>query len=137
MSRPTLRTIVVLMAGLAALKVWAQDRYHRAIYHDALVEAYEDKARAACGKEMTRLNRTLAGLALHVDAVSIGSPDVRVALWDVDNPLWDVRYRNPHLMMSAKLSNDVRCAFDVTAGLVTLAGTPAGSASYAISDARR
>ena len=54
--------------------------------------------------------------------IVIGSPDVRVALWDYDNPLWEVRYRNPHMLLSAEPISDLRCAYDMVAGLATVDG---------------
>lgn len=115
--RVNLRTILILAAGLAGLKVWASDRYHRTIYHEALITAYGEKARATCQREAGRIGRAYATLRLNAADVVIGSPDTRVALWDIDNPLWEVRYRHPHLLFTAEPVSPLRCAFDVTAGL--------------------
>lgn len=117
---PSLRTTLMLAAALAGAKVWASDRYHRAIYSDALIAAYGDKAQATCQKEISRVARIYANLRLNASDVVIGSPTAKVALWDVDNPLWDVRYKHPHLLLSAEPVADVRCAFDLTAGLASV-----------------
>lgn len=120
MSRPTLRMIVVIVAGITGVKVWAQDRYHRAIYHEALLDAYQERARLSCLKAMNATAGAATGLRLADAAVVIGSPDTRVALWDYDNPLWDVRYRHPHIVLSATRPGERRCAFDIVAGLASL-----------------
>lgn len=124
--RPSLRTVLLLAATLAGAKVWASDRYHRAIYSDALIAAYGERAKAVCQKEIGRTARTYANVKLNASGVVIGSPAARVALWDMDNPLWEVRYRHPHLLLTAEPVADLRCAFDVTAGLASLTGDDAG-----------
>jgi hypothetical protein len=119
---PSLRTMLFLAATLAGAKVWASDRYHRAIYSDALIAAYGDKARATCQKEIGRVVRGYGNVKLNATNVVIGSPSVKVAMWDMDNPLWEVRYKHPHLLLTAEPVVDLRCAFDVTAGLASLEG---------------
>lgn len=120
MSRPKLRMIVVMIAGVTGLKVWAQDRYHRAIFHEALIEAYQEKAEATCQREIARTSRTKFAPRLAGPEVVIGSPDAQVAVWDFDNPLWEVRYRHPHILLKAEPLGEVRCAFDLVAGLASL-----------------
>lgn len=121
--RPTLRTMLMLAAVMAGAKVWASDRFHRAIYSDAILAAYGEKARATCQREVVRqAPAAYASLKLKPSGVVIGSPNVRVAFWDIDNPLWEVRYRNPHVMLTAEPITDLRCAFDVTAGLASIDG---------------
>lgn len=119
---PSLRTILFIAATLAGAKVWASDRYHRAIYSDALIAAYGDKARTICQKEIGRVARTYSNVKLSATSVVIGSPSVKVAMWDMDNPLWEVRYKHPHVMLSAEPFAGLRCAFDVTAGLASIEG---------------
>lgn len=119
---PSLRTMLFIAASLAVAKVWASDRYHRAIYSDALIAAYGDKARVTCQKEFGRITRAYGNLKLSATNVVIGSPAVKVAMWDMDNPLWEVRYKHPHLMLTAEPLADLRCAFDVTAGLASVEG---------------
>lgn len=121
--RPTLRTLLFLAATLAGAKVWASDRYHRAMYGEALMAAYGEKARSTCQKELGRVARGYANVKLTPSNVVIGSPIVRVALWDVDNPLWEVRYKHPHLLLSAEPVADLKCAFDVIAGLASVEGS--------------
>ena len=52
--------------------------------------------------------------------VVIGNPHTAVAIWDIDNPLWDVRYRHPHILVSGGAEARKTCAYDLTAGLVSV-----------------
>lgn len=113
----------MLAASMAVAKVWASDRFHRAVYSEAIIAAYGEKARTTCQREAARqAPAAYASLKLTPSGVVIGSPNVRVAFWDVDNPLWEVRYRHPHVMLTAEPLTDLSCAFDVTAGLASLDG---------------
>jgi hypothetical protein len=113
----------MIAAVLAGLKIWASDRFHRAVYSEAIIAAYGEKARVSCQREAARQAPTAyGGLKLTPSGVVIGSPNVRVAFWDVDNPLWQVRYRNPHVLLTAEPLTDLSCAFDVTVGLASLEG---------------
>ena len=123
--RPSLRTLLLIAATLAGAKIWASDSYHRAMYGDALIAAYGEKARATCQKEIGRVARGYANVKLTPASVMIGSPVARVALWDVDNPLWEVRYKHPHLLLSAQPVADLKCAFDLVAGLASVEGSDA------------
>ncbi len=121
--RPTLRTMLILAAAMAGAKVWASDRFHRTIYSDAIIAAYGEKARATCQREVVRqAPAAFASLKLTPSSVVIGSPNVRVAFWDIDNPLWEVRYRHPHVLLTAEPLTDLSCAFDVKVGLASLDG---------------
>jgi hypothetical protein len=115
-----MRVLVILVAALAGLKVWTQDRLYRSIMQDALVEAYRDRATASCLKAFAR-----SGVAVSSQwpvkataEVMIGNPATDVAMWDYQNPLWDVRFRHPHVKLSAADAGP-DCAFDVAAGLAT------------------
>ncbi len=123
MSRPKLRIVVVFVAALTGMKVWAQDRYHRTIYHEALMGAYEDRAKATCLKEFARAGTLKSVPRLSALEIVIGSPDVQVAIWDFDHPLWEVRYRHPHILLNGDTPAARRCAFDLASGLASLEGS--------------
>lgn len=134
--RPTLRMIVVVVAGLTGLKVWAQDRYHRAIFHEALIAAYQDKAEATCQKAFARFARSASPARLREPEVVIGSPAAQVAVWDFDNPLWDVRYRHPHILLKAETMGELRCAYDLSSGIASFETVPPAGGSARIANAR-
>ena len=98
-----MRTIVMIVAALAGAKVWTQDRLVRASMSDALIEAYRERAQVVCGRETAKLGPLGAApwTAKSEAEITIGSNVASVMLWDYDNPLWAVRYRNPHLVLTA------------------------------------
>jgi endo-1,4-beta-D-glucanase Y len=114
-----MRTIVIAVAALAAAKVWTQDRYVRASMSEALIEAYRERAQAVCGREA--LKSGTSGTAIWTSSsppeITIGSKVARVMIWDYDNPLWPVRYRNPHLVLTASAPRKLTCSYDVAVGV--------------------
>ena len=120
MRRASLRVLVILVAGLAGLKVWAQDRYYRSIMHEALIGAYQDRAATTCQKEILKIQHTKAVQPWSGAEIVIGSRRVDVALWDIDNPLWDLRYRHPNLVLKSGTTGDFKCSYDLTAGLAAI-----------------
>lgn len=116
-----MRTLLIIVAILAGVKVWTQDRLYRSIMGDALVEAYRDRAATTCQKEAARAGRQGAGVwNASADAeVTIGNSSTDVAMWDYQNPLWDVRFRHPHVMLTPP-GTKTRCAFDVAAGIASI-----------------
>lgn len=118
-----MRLVVIALALLAGLKVWTQDRMVRDVMGEAIVEAYRARAEQTCQKQAgTAAPKRAAGPFTADVAVVIGNPNVDVALWDVDSPLWNVRYRHPHLILSSQGEARFNCAYDVVAGLASLSG---------------
>ena len=117
-----MRKFVMMFAALAAMKVWTQDRFYRATMQDALVQAYRERAATQCQKEAQKPGKGTASQlwpASSAAEVVIGSPAASVALWDFDNPLWETRYRHPHLVLTAPGGTKTRCAYDLTVGLAS------------------
>ncbi len=126
-----MRFFVVILAVLAGLKVWTQDRLYRSAMSDALVAAYRDRAAQGCfkisesnqaGKLVKPVSAPLNPWAPSADTViTIGNPRTDVAMLDFDNPLWDVRYRHPHLVLAAPTSIGADCSYDMVTGLARIA----------------
>ena len=120
-----MRKVVMIFAALAATKVWTQDRFYRSVMQDALVQAYRERAAQQCQKEAQKPGKAgipSAWLAGSNAEVTIGAPGMDVALWDLDNPLWDVRFRHPHLVLTGSAGSKSQCAFDLVAGLASFQG---------------
>lgn len=117
--RLPMRSILIVVAGLAVAKVYAQDHFVRASFTDALIAAYSEKAQQICAREGAKHGAaTPAAWSAARDAhVTIGGKVASVMIWDYSNPLWAVRYRNPHLVLSASGSRKLKCSFDVSAGV--------------------
>jgi len=124
MLRLSLRSLLLFAGALAGAKVWAQDRYQRTIYHEALLQAFGERAKLDCEREVTRLAAGKPPRRMGGGEVVIGNAKTNVSVWDLDNPLWDMRYRHPHILIDAELKDPpgrgISCAYDVTAGLTSI-----------------
>jgi len=123
-----MRALVLVLAALAGVKIWTQDQILRSASAEALIQAYRDRAVQACQKDARRepVNEATAvspqawGRPASV-SLEFGRRGVDVKIWDVDNPLWNVRYKHPHLVlgMGGQRSNLV-CEYDVIVGTATI-----------------
>jgi hypothetical protein len=119
-----MRTVVFGLILLAAGKVWFQDRTYRTAMSDAVVEAYRERAIEVCRLSASKrapASREIVvawGPSSAAEPV-IGNPDVRVAIWDTENPLWNERYRDLQLVLTST-NTATRCAYDVRRGAATL-----------------
>lgn len=123
-----MRVLVVLLALLAAGKVWTQDHMYRSAAGEALLAAYRAHAEAACRARPQTDARGLPLSARTVDwskaetaDVLLGNPRLSVPLWQVDHPLWDARYKHPivRLTVGDRLSR-LACDYNVLAGSAEL-----------------
>lgn len=114
-----MRALVVICACLAVFKVWTQDRLYRTAVSDVLVDAYRPRAEKLCGREAARYgNAKAASWSMPEEgAITIGANVASVMIWDYDNPLWAVRYRHPHLVMTSAVPRKLRCSFDLAVGV--------------------
>lgn len=120
-----MRTVLFGLILLTVGKVWFQDHTYRAAMSDAVVDAYRDRAIEVCRKIAlkhavgAREDGVSAwGSASNVEAI-VGNPDIQVAIWDTQNPLWTQRFRDPQLVLTSTNSS-ARCAYDVRQGGATL-----------------
>lgn len=113
-----MRTILLLLVALAGFKIWYQDRIYRTSTETALMSAYAVRAAEACANEGKRSGfANGAPVKWSPERVVIGTNAVPVYLWDLENPLWDVRFKHPHIIMSSGSKQAVHCEFNVVAGL--------------------
>jgi hypothetical protein len=112
-----MKTVVFILALLASLKLGHQEYLYRSATREAIVAAYKERAAAACQKD----GRT-AGFGLTPQAwanaasvqLAIGKTNLDVQFWQVDNALWNARYRNPFLILSAGArTGQVYCEYDI------------------------
>lgn len=112
-----MRIVAIVLALLAAAKIWTQEALYRQSTADALIAAYRDRAIEACERTSARAQRggkpqrpTFAkpsGIEL-----VIGKSSVPVNVWDVDNVLWSMRFKYPYLVVAG--SDGGRCSYDIT-----------------------
>ena len=98
-----MKFLVVCLMLLAAAKLGTQEYMYREATSDVIVSAYRQRAIEAC-----RIDSRGQGLAIQESVwaqpsslrLAIGKPAVDVQLWQVDNPFWNARWRNPYLFLS-------------------------------------
>jgi hypothetical protein len=114
-----MRALVIVCACLAVLKVWTQDHFYRSAMNTALIDAYRPRAEKTCGREAAKYVGTahMEWSMSADDAITIGGRVAPVMIWDYDNPLWAVRYRHPHLVITADGPRKLRCSFDLAVGV--------------------
>ncbi len=124
---PIMRFVVIILVLLAGFKVWTQDRMYRSVVGEALVGAYRDRAIEVCRKQTAKTvpvasARTVSDLwsVSSPAEITLGASDVDVAVWDTQNPLWQQRFRNPHLVLTGTGESSAHCAYDLQAGVATL-----------------
>ena len=116
-----MRIIVISFALLACVKVWTQDRIYRTIMSEALLQAYSERAQQVCAREVAKSPKVqTVQWPLTSAEITIGRRTANVALWDYDNPLWDVRYRHPQLVLTNTATNKLQCNFDIVVGIASL-----------------
>jgi hypothetical protein len=120
-----LRTIALILAGLAAIKFGLQDYVWRQATRAAIFDAYRERAVQACQGERRLKQFGHAPVAWRepaTKAVEVGRRDVPVALWQVDDPKWADRYKRTSVRLVAQDGpRTLACTFDVTSGSAALA----------------
>jgi hypothetical protein len=124
MRAPPMRFLVLAFGALACVKVWTQDKIVRAAMGDALIQAYRERAQQVCSRETGKTGTTPAAQwpAANPAEITIGSPVANVMLWDVSNPMWDVRYKHPHLLLTSAGPRKLRCSYDLNVGVAFVSG---------------
>ena len=112
-----MRMVVIFLALLAAAKLGYQEYLFRSATRDAIIGAYKEHAVQACQKDSKSHS---FGLSLQAWAnpksirVVIGNSLLDVYPWQVDHALWNARYRNPYLFISAgQRSGAAYCEYDI------------------------
>jgi hypothetical protein len=123
-----MRAVVIVLAMLVCVKVWAQDRLYREAANDALLAAYKLHAEAAC---VARPQTDARGMPVAVGSVNwkqpekaevmLGNPRLSVPVWQLEHPMWDARYKNPivRLTVGDRYSR-LACDYDVMSGKAEL-----------------
>jgi len=112
-----MRAIAILLALLAATKLGYHEYLYRGATRDAMIGAYKEHAVQACQKD-SRSHSLGVGPQAWANAKSIrlviGKGSLDVYPWQVDHPLWNARYRNPYLFLTAtQRSGTVNCEYDI------------------------
>lgn len=119
-----IKAAMMVLVALAAAKLGAQEYLYRSATNEVLIGAYRERAIQACQRDPRN-----QGLMAHTGIWSkpndvrivIGKGDLDVWFWQVDNSLWDARYRNPyiHLAIGDRLTN-ISCEYDIVNGIANV-----------------
>lgn len=119
-----MKFIVMVLAALAVAKVGMHEYFVRSATSEVIVLAYKDRAIAACQREASSGTPGTADVWSSPDKITlaIGKSSLPVYFWQVDHALWNARYKNPYLYLSAggAPSSDTQCEFDVVAGRASI-----------------
>jgi hypothetical protein len=112
-----MKAIVILLALLAAAKLGYQEYLFRGGARDALVGAYKEHAVQACQRDPRSHTLGMGPQAwANPKAIRlvIGKSSIDVYPWQVDHALWNARYRNPYLLLTAsQRSATISCEYDI------------------------
>ena len=119
-----MKAIVFFLALLAATKLGYQEYLFRVSTRDALIIAYKEHAAKACQMDARSqafgLDRQ-GWSNVKAVRVMIGKSSIDVYPWQVDDPLWNARDRNPYLVLTAsQRSTTVSCEYDIVNAAASL-----------------
>ena len=119
-----MKAAVSMLALLAATKVGVQEYLFRSGTKDVLINAYRERAVAACQKD-PRNHGLVTNIGVWAKPaevrVVIGKSDLDVWFWQVDDLMWSARYRNPYLYLNtADRLSSVQCEYDIVHGIATV-----------------
>jgi hypothetical protein len=119
-----IRALVLMLAVLAGVKVWTQERLYREGAREALLLAYRERAVAACQSQAPTSVASASEMPLWTRpasvTLSIGRSSAEVSIWEVNNALWPARFKHPHVVLTASDPGAV-CEYDVIEGRAYLA----------------
>ncbi len=115
-----MRLLVVILALLAAGKVATLQWLHRTASDDVIISAYRPRALDACALQSRRLSPPVEAAAWVAETpirLEIGRRSQRVRVWQVDDPAWPERFRNPYLHLEAQSATArIHCEYDIVNG---------------------
>jgi len=122
--RRLMRLFAVILGLLAALKIGYQEMTYRSATSEVIIGAYRERAIQACRRDPRNLSQGSTAEVWGQPAsitLAIGKPGLDVYVWQVDHALWNARFRNPYLFLSADpYAGKLVCEFDVVNGTASV-----------------
>ena len=118
-----MRAVVLLLATLAAIKVGYHEYMFRAATNEVIVAAYRERAIAACLRDTKGQSAAAVGVWSKPSNVKlvIGKSNLDVYFWQVDHALWNARFKNPYLFLTAgDRPGRIYCEFDIVHGAASV-----------------
>ncbi len=114
-----MRIVALLLACLAVGKIAVIQWLYRSASDEVIVSAYRPRAVDACGRDAQRqFGLDVAAWSKDTPiTLEIGKSSSAVHIWQVNDPAWSERYRNPYLHLTAQATGlQVACLYDVVSG---------------------
>ncbi|MDX2156399.1 MAG: hypothetical protein SFW09_07805 [Hyphomicrobiaceae bacterium] len=114
-----MKSFVAVLIILATLKIGTQHYFAATVKDEVIVAAYKDRAAGACEQaaKVQRLDPQSSWTRASDIRLVIGKGSLDVQLWQLDNALWQARFRNPYLFLTLSAPNQkLFCEFDIVQG---------------------
>jgi hypothetical protein len=114
-----MRILALFLALLAVGKIAFVQWLYQNASDEVIVSAYRPRALDACSRDAQRL------FGLDSAAWSKGTPikleigkrNSPIHIWQINDPAWTERYRNPYLHLTVQATGlQVQCMYDVVSG---------------------
>lgn len=118
-----MRVFVLVLLLLVAAKVGTQQYLVSKTKDEIIVAAYRERAVAACRHiaRSTQLELPASWTPPREMQVVVGKSTLDVGLWQIDNVLWETRYKTPYLLFAIKNEpHPVYCQFNIAQGAASL-----------------
>ncbi|MEZ5855623.1 MAG: hypothetical protein R3D67_13100 [Hyphomicrobiaceae bacterium] len=118
-----MKGLVALLVLLAGSKVLAQHYLTSTAKSEIIVQAYRQRAADACQRaaRLQHIGQSNSWAKASDIRLVIGKRTIDVQLWQVDNALWQARFKNPYLILSTgEKPQAVFCEFDVVQGAASV-----------------
>jgi hypothetical protein len=119
-----MRNLVILVALLAAAKIGYQEYLFRVSAREVIVATYQERALQTCQKQAKGGNaapHTTAWNKPSSVSLVIGKSNLDVYFWQINNSMWNARYRNPYLFIVAEEKPAyVFCEYDILNGAASV-----------------
>ncbi|MGE0768787.1 MAG: hypothetical protein AB7L90_20285 [Hyphomicrobiaceae bacterium] len=118
-----MRIFVFVLLLLVAAKVGTQQYLVSTAKDEIIVAAYRERAVSACrdAARSTRLELSSTWSPPREMRVVVGKGTLDIALWQVDNVLWETRYKTPYLLFPMQdAPKPVYCQFNIAHGAASL-----------------
>jgi hypothetical protein len=115
-----MKAIVFFLTLLASVKIGYQEYLVRSATQEVIVAAYRDRAIAACQRDAKGVQLVAAQSWAKPSSIKvvIGKSNLDVYFWQTDHALWNARFKNPYLFLSASdRPGRIYCEYDIVHGL--------------------
>lgn len=118
-----MRVFVFVLLLLVAAKVGTQQYLASTAKDEVIIAAYRERAVAACrtAARSTHIELAASWTPPQEIRVVVGKSTLDVALWQIDNVLWETRYKTPYLLFAMmETPRPIYCQFDIAQGAASL-----------------